>query len=59
VASLFRREALTRQSFADAEEVESATRAATKQLNRRLKPWVWGRPPRPPRHRRRSVVYRL
>ncbi len=56
---LFRREALAGQSFADASEIELATKVATKQLNRRARPWVWGRPPRPPRHRRRTFVYRL
>jgi hypothetical protein len=56
---LFRREALAGQSFADAEEIELATRVATKQLNLRAKPWVWGRPQKPPRHRRRSFVYRI
>src|SRR5215217_4760246 len=56
---LFRREALAGQSFADAGEIESATRIATKQLNHRARPWVWGRPPRSPRHRRRSFVYHL
>jgi hypothetical protein len=47
------------QSFADAEEIELATRVATKQLNHRARPWVWGRPPRPSRHRRRTFVYCL
>jgi hypothetical protein len=28
--------------FADAEEIESATRVATEQLNRRAKPWGYG-----------------
>jgi transposase len=56
---LFRREALAGQSFADAGEIELATRVATKQLNHRARPWVWGRRPRPPRHRRRSFVYHL
>jgi hypothetical protein len=28
-------------SFANAGEIESATTVATKQLNRRAKPWVW------------------
>ena len=56
---LFRREALAGQSFADAEEIEVATRIATKQLNLRAKPWVWGRPHKPRRHRRRSFVYRI
>jgi hypothetical protein len=25
----------------------------------RAKPWVWGRPPKTPRHRRRLFSYRL
>ncbi len=53
---MFRREALAGQHFADAEEIEMATRVAAKQLNHRAKPWVWGREPRPPRHRRRTFV---
>jgi transposase InsO family protein len=56
---LLRREALAGQSFADAEEIELATRVATKQLNLRAKPWVWGRPQKPHRYRRRSFVYRI
>src|SRR5215213_2216508 len=56
---LFRREALAGQSFAGAGEIESATRVATKQHNHRARPWVWGRSPRPPRHRRRTFVYRI
>ena len=43
----------------DADEIATATRVATQQLNRRARPWVWGRPPRPPRHHRRVFVYRL
>jgi transposase len=38
---LFRRDALAGQTFADAEEIERATCVATRQLNRRAKPWVW------------------
>jgi hypothetical protein len=56
---LFRGEALAGQSFADAEEIGLATRVATKHLNLRAKPWVWGRPRKPLRHRRRYFVYRL
>ena len=56
---LFRRQALAGQSFADASEIELATRVATRQLNLRAKPWVWGRPQKPRRHRRRSFVYRI
>ena len=51
------REALAGQHFAEEEEIELARRVATKQLNHRAKPWVWGRPPKPPRHRRRTFVY--
>src|SRR3712207_3866769 len=56
---LFRREALAGQSFAMASEIELATKVATKQLNHREKPWFWVRPPRPPRHSRRTFVYRI
>jgi hypothetical protein len=56
---LFRREALAGQSFADDREITLATGVATRQLNRRAKPWVWGRPPRPHRPLRRTFVYRL
>jgi hypothetical protein len=55
----FRREALADQSFADAAEIDSATEIATRQLNRRARPWVWGRPPPPHRHLRRRFVYCL
>lgn len=56
---LFRREAFAGQTFADPAEIAHATRVATKQLNYRAKPWVWNRPPRTPRHRRHTFVYRL
>ncbi len=56
---VFRREALAGESFADAEEIELARRVSTKQLNLRAKPWVWGRPQKPSRYRRRSFVYRI
>ena len=56
---LFRREALAGQTFATGTELEQATEVATKQLNRRAKPWVWGRPARTPRYRRRAFVYRI
>ena len=55
----FRRETLAGQTFANGEEIERAARVATLQLNRRAKPWVWGREQEPPRHRWRSLVYRL
>lgn len=44
---LFRRDALAGQSFANPNEIEQATCVATKQLNRRAKPWVWGQPRHP------------
>ena len=53
---LFRRDALAGQSFANPKEIEQATRVATAQLNLRAKPWVWGRPARTPRHRRRLLL---
>jgi hypothetical protein len=46
---LVRREALAGQSFADGAELAHATAVATAQLNRRTKPWVWNRPPKPHR----------
>jgi hypothetical protein len=56
---LFRHEALAGQSFADAAEIAQATRVATLQLNRRARPWIWGRPQPPPRLLHRCFVYRL
>jgi hypothetical protein len=56
---LFRREALAGQSFADHTAIDYATQVATRQLNRRAKPWIWGRPAPPPRARRCCFVYRL
>jgi transposase len=56
---LFRRDALAGQSFANPDEIEQATRIATTQLNRRAKPWIWGRPPKDHRHYRRLFSYRL
>jgi transposase len=56
---LFRRDALAGQSFANPDELEQATRIATAQLNRRAKPWIWGRPPKDHRHYRRLFCYRL
>ena len=52
-------QALAGVDFADSYEIDQARRVATRQLNRKAKPWVWGRPPKPPRHRRRILVYRL
>jgi hypothetical protein len=56
---LFRRDALAGQSFANPKEIEQATRVATAQLNRRAKPWIWGRPPKLRRHYRRVFSYRI
>jgi DDE superfamily endonuclease len=56
---LFRRDALAGQSFANADEIEQATRVATVQLNLRAKPWIWGRPPKTRRHLHRLFCYRL
>jgi transposase len=56
---MFRRQALAGVDFADSYEIAQAARVATRQLNRKAKPWVWGRPPRSPRHRRRTLVYRI
>jgi hypothetical protein len=56
---LFRREAFAGQTFADAAEIEGATTVATTHLNRRARPWVWGRPPPTPRKRRRRFLYCL
>jgi hypothetical protein len=56
---LFRRQALAGVDFADGYEIDQATRVATRQLNRKASPWVWGRPPKPPRYRRRLFTYRI
>jgi DDE superfamily endonuclease len=56
---LFRRQALAGVEFADSYEIDQATRLATRQLNRKASPWVWGRKPKPLRCRRRTFVYRI
>jgi DDE superfamily endonuclease len=56
---LHRRQALAGQSFATPAEIALATRVATLQLNARARPWVWGRPPPSPRHRRLAFTYRI
>ena len=56
---IFRRAAFAGQTFAGGEEIDRATEVATQQLNARAKPWVWGRPPPPPRVLRHSYVYRF
>jgi transposase len=55
---MFRRQALAGQCFATADEITLATQVATCQLNARARPWVWGRPQPPPRHRRRVLTDR-
>lgn len=44
---LFRRNALVGQSFANADEIEQATRFTTTQLNWRANSWIWDRPRHP------------
>ncbi|HEX4203468.1 MAG TPA: IS630 family transposase [Ktedonobacteraceae bacterium] len=56
---LFRRDALSGQSFANHSEIDQARSVATAQLNARAEPWVWGRPPKTPRHRRWLFSYRI
>jgi len=56
---LFRRQALVGVDFVDGYEIDQATRVATRQLNRKASPWVWGRKPKPSRYRRRTFVYRI
>lgn len=56
---LLRRDALAGQSFANAHEIEQATRVTTVQLNHRAKSWVWGCPPKPRQHLHRLFSYRL
>lgn len=56
---LLRRAAYAGQTFVDTAEIALATRVATDQLNRRARPWVWGRPPAIPRKLRRRFVYLL
>jgi hypothetical protein len=54
---IFRKAALTGQSFAGPPEIEQATRLATGQLNARARPWVRGRPAPSTRVLRRRFVY--
>lgn len=56
---LLRRAAFAGQTFADAAEIAYAVTVATAQLNAHARPWIWGRPPRPPRKLRRKFVYLL
>jgi hypothetical protein len=56
---LLRKTAFAGRSFADAEEITVAVRAATAGLNARARPWVWGRPAPPTRIPRHRFVYIL
>ena len=56
---IFRRHAIAGQCFADPDDIHYATRLATVQLNQQAKPWIWGRPPPPPRKLRRRYSYAL
>jgi transposase len=56
---IFRRQAIAGQCFADSYEIDLATRVATRQLIWKASLWIWGRPRKPSRHRRRTFVYRL
>jgi hypothetical protein len=54
-----RREAFAGPTFADAAEIDQVTILVTATLNHRAKPWIWGRPCRKHRRRRRRLVYCL
>jgi transposase len=56
---LFRREALAGQRCADGAALAPITALATTTLHARAHPWGWGSRPRPPRSRRRRLVYLL
>jgi transposase len=56
---VLRRDAFAGQSFADDTDIAEAVRWATRQLNVRAQPWVWGRPPKPHRTLRRHFVYSI
>ena len=56
---IFRKAALAGQSFADPDEIATATTSATAQLNAGARPWIWGRPAPPTRTLRRRFVYCL
>lgn len=56
---MFRRQAFAGQTLTSATEVTLATEVAIAQLNTRARPWVWGRPAPPTRHRRRVFTYRI
>jgi hypothetical protein len=56
---VFRKTALAGRSLADPDEIDLVTRLATAWLNRRARPWVWGRPAPPTRTLRRRFLYSL
>jgi transposase len=56
---VLRRAAFAGQCFANRQEIALAVRVATRQLNARASPWIWGRLPKTPRQLRRRFVYCL
>ncbi|MFF7535393.1 IS630 family transposase [Streptomyces bobili] len=54
---IFRKTALAGRSFANPDDIAQATAVATRQLNARARPWIWGRPAPPTRQLRRRYVY--
>ncbi|MFE2738536.1 transposase [Streptomyces sp. NPDC059349] len=54
---IFRKTALAGRSFANPDDITQATAVATRQLNVRARPWIWGRPAPPTRQLRRRYVY--
>ncbi|MFE2985639.1 IS630 family transposase [Streptomyces sp. NPDC059262] len=52
---IFRKTALAGRSFANPDDITQAV--ATRQLNARARPWIWGRPAPPTRQLRRQYVY--
>ncbi|MFJ2272539.1 IS630 family transposase, partial [Streptomyces sp. NPDC087849] len=56
---IFRKAALTGQTFAGPDEITQATTLATVQLNSRARLWIWGRPAPTTRHLRRRYIYYL
>ena len=56
---LLRRAGFAGQCLADVGEIVQAVCVATRQLNCRARPWIWGRPHPPHRRLHRRFVYRL
>ncbi|WP_371674705.1 transposase [Streptomyces sp. NBC_00289] len=54
---IFRKTALAGRSFANPDDITQATAVATRQLNARARPWIWGRPAPPTRQLRRRYAY--